>query len=113
MARSKQSLTQFAQGDLLFTKVDSLPKGEAKQVKAGERFILALGEATGHHHSFVAPKGGSTVIDEGQVTYMTLDELTSVTHQEHAPVELSPGTWQVVRQREATDDDEQWQNVVD
>lgn len=111
MARSKP--VQFAQGDLLFTKVDSMPKGSPKSLKKGERHILAYGEATGHHHSFVAPKGGCQVLDEGGVTYMTLDQLVEVTHQEHGPVQLGEGTWKVTRQREATDDDEQWQNVVD
>lgn len=113
MARTKPpQVQQYAQGDLLFTRVAKMPAGTPTSVAAGARHILALGEATGHHHSFIAPKR-TMVLDEGNVTYLTLDELTEVTHQEHGAVALEPGTWQVTRQREATDDDEQWANVID
>lgn len=72
------------------------------------RVTLAEGEATGHAHVATGPvelweeRSGETwrrflrVLDEGGV----------IVHEEHATVALAPGDWEVVRQREWTDDDE-------
>lgn len=105
---------QHAQGDLLFTKLDAVPPTASTPVAPEQgRVILAYGEVTGHHHSVPVTAVQSAVRDEGGVTYLTLDELTSVEHQEHAPITLDPGIWQVCRQREASDADESWGWVGD
>ena len=97
-----RSQVQFAQGDLLFTRV---PSAAGLPVAAEDgRLILARGEATGHHHSVPATAG--TLVQRDDVMFLTLTELTAVTHQEHAPIMLTPGVWQVTRQREWTDADE-------
>lgn len=106
---------QHAQGDLLFIRLPAAPKhlGKTESVAPESgRIILAYGEVTGHHHSVPASAVISAIRTEG-VTYLTLDQLTSVEHQEHAPIALDPGVWKVVRQREATDTDEGWVNVGD
>ncbi len=100
-------MTMYAQGDLLFVKV-----AQAAGVPVGPeqgRLIMAYGEVTGHHHS-VAVRAGLTLtrVDEG-VQYLTIDELLGpavVEHQEHGPITLDPGIWEVRRQREWTDADE-------
>lgn len=103
---------QHAQGDLLFIfTTEALPRGEMVAPEQ-RRVILAYGEVTGHHHSVPATAVRSAVRAEG-ITSLTLDELTAVEHQEHAPITLTPGTWKVVRQREATDADEAWGYVGD
>lgn len=59
------------------------------------RVVLAYGEVTGHHHSF--PAGGATFcMDEGGLAFLTVEELIEVTHQEHGPVPVFPGLYQVV-----------------
>ena len=102
---------QHAQGDLLFLRVVRAPTGTPVAPESG-RVILAYGEVTGHHHSVPATAVRSAVRAEG-VTYLTLDQLTAVEHQEHAPITLDPGVWKVVRQREASDADEAWAYVGD
>ena len=54
-----------------------------------DRAILAHGEATGHYHE--AHGDGVALYDDG-----TLDAPhgAEVTHQEHAPVRVPPGTYQ-------------------
>jgi hypothetical protein len=42
---------QYRQGDVLIERVSKIPSSAKKQ-KSGPRVILALGEVTGHHHSF-------------------------------------------------------------
>lgn len=94
----KKAPTMKAQGDILFVRVDTIPSG-AKQLKGVKgRHLLAEGEATGHAHTISSR--GVTRFDEGGVTYLTVEELTEVQHQEHGAVALEPGTWLVKRQRE-------------
>ena len=69
------------------------------------RHVLAYGEVTGHHHSLAAT-AGTLSLDEGGVTYLTLEELTEVTHQEHAPLTLTPQMYEVRIQREWADENE-------
>jgi len=84
------------QGDLLITKINELPKGAKKlQTK-----IIVRGEATGHHHSL---KGGDVFLKD-DLMYLVLKETGQITHQEHEIIELKPGIYGVVRQREYTSD---------
>ena len=92
------AMQQARQGDVYFTRVLEAPAGRAVTPEAG-RLILARGEVTGHHHSVPASAGPLT-LDEGGVMYLTIEELTAVEHQEHAPIPLEPGVYRVTRQRE-------------
>ena len=79
------------------------------------RYIFAHGEVTGHHHSTL-PRPGVTYAEAQGIRYLSIAELVgevSVEHQEHRPVTLPPGLYEVRRQREATDTDEGWVNVAD
>lgn len=92
-------LMQFAQGDLLFTRVASVPKTAARTPPQQGRHVLALGETTGHMHSITAD--GVIRHDEGNLTYLTIEEVTApAEHQEHGAHLLDPGVWLVERQRE-------------
>lgn len=108
----------YAQGDVTFLPIATLPPGLVPVPAEGGRHIFAYGEATGHHHSTPA-RPGVALLDaptEGGHRYLTIDELIGdvlVEHQEHAPITLPPGRYEVRRQREATDDDEGWVNVLD
>lgn len=88
------------QGDVLLMPVASIPKN-ANQQKTKGRIVLAHGEVTGHAHT-VDGQRAKLSIAEGGVTYLTVEQLTEVRHQEHAPVTLEPGKYKVVRQREYT-----------
>ena len=80
------------QGDLLITKVNSIPQGAVKQ----NNRILAEGEATGHMHEL--NKG--TVYEESGILYFKIEEPATLNHPEHKPVAFDPGEYKVVRQRE-------------
>jgi hypothetical protein len=89
---------QVRQGDVLLIPCDERPTGTASEPKGG-RVILAEGEATGHHHSVPA-----TVCDlfDGARPVLVVREPATLTHQEHGAIEIAPGTYWVVRQREYT-----------
>ncbi|SRR6266699_1562422 len=87
------------QGDVLLIPVTRVPKKLTPVQPERGRLILARGEVTGHHHS-VDAKTATLNLDEGGVLYMTVEELTAIRHQEHAPIPLAPGKYKVIRQRE-------------
>ena len=109
MTKQNQQTVLYRQGDVLFRKISKLPDGERRQRKDA---TVAYGEVTGHHHSL--PKSAGTLtLDEQNVTYLTIEELTEVTHQEHGAITLEPGLYEVRQQREFSDDDEPIRNVLD
>lgn len=91
---------QKRQGDLFFKAVAKPSKGELKKYNSA---ILAHGEVTGHHHSIVSPSLDEIdmLVDEEGHIYMQSDKTIVIEHQEHAPIELPPGSqYCMTRQRE-------------
>jgi hypothetical protein len=81
------------QGDILLTAIDQLPAGLTRRPDN----VIVRGEATGHAHR----------LQEGRVWedaegHLFLEVLipTRVVHQEHHPIALVTGYYQVTRQRE-------------
>jgi hypothetical protein len=65
------------------------------------RVILAYGEVTGHHHSLSAETSTLyRVEDRGMM--LEVREPSILEHQEHGPINVAPGVYWVVRQREYT-----------
>jgi len=89
---------QIRQGDV-FLKPTELPEGKGKKIRSQRgRLILARGEATGHHHSVSA--NVAELFDFGGRTVLVVKEPTTLDHQEHAQIEVQPGIYWVVIQRE-------------
>lgn len=93
------SSNQIRQGDVFLTPATNVPTGKKVRAKRG-RLILARGEATGHHHSVSANTSEMFELD-GRM-WLVVNEPTTLDHQEHAPIEVKPGIYWVVRQREYT-----------
>ena len=81
------------QGDLIFQKIDKLPKG----LKKVPSRVIVRGEATNHSHRLV---GGDVFTGKDGLLYLVLEKAGRVLHQEHSPIKLSKGLWAVKRQRE-------------
>jgi hypothetical protein len=91
----------YRQGDVLIQQVARIPSAAARQKPKG-RIILALGEATGHHHSVDIEAADWWKGDNGDQFLEVKSRGASVEHQEHAALELPPGKYLVRRQREYT-----------
>ena len=101
----------FRQGDVLVRQVrHRTPTG--KDVREGGRIILAHGEVTGHAHEvleercldFDTPAAQFFEEPDGQ-RFLFVHRACVLTHQEHGPVSLAPGCYEVVRQREYAPDE--------
>lgn len=90
---------QIRQGDVYLRPAGDFKLDGAKVIApVNGRFILAEGEATGHHHSVTAETCG--LFDMVGKTVLVVNETTQLTHQEHGTIEVAPGMYFVVRQRE-------------
>lgn len=98
----------FRQGDVLLVQVGEIPRG-AKDITSGPMIVLAEGEVTGHKHAIypeldrepqAEPRLPARLWDAGAERFLQVVEKTALKHEEHAPVELPPGNYQVAHQRE-------------
>ena len=106
-------MKQIRHGDVLLTKVATAAtalKYPEEPIESGERVTVALGEVTGHAHVVV---GQSTMYQASQrgVRVLEVTQPSVITHEEHGEVELEPGFWEIVMQREYNE--EVWERVRD
>lgn len=95
----------YRQGDVLFRKIKSAPTGERKQRKDG---AVAYGEVTGHSHRLaVEDRAVADVFECGDGLYVHVSASgvhieggATFIHEEHGPITLPPGNYEVVIQRE-------------
>ncbi len=101
------------QGDVLLVAVEALPAGAIEQPRQG-RLILAEGEATGHVHAIAERDAREFRV--GNERFVLVRSAARLIHEEHAPIELRPGAYRLVIQREyepATLGAPTWRRVVD
>lgn len=72
---------------------DKIPE-KARKTK---NMILALGEATGHHHKV---KGQSLIFQDEGTKYIQVEKPSVITHQEHKTVPLQVGDYIQLQERE-------------
>ena len=88
------------QGDILLVPVDRLPEDVAV-TSSGDRIVLAEGEATGHAHAVVSDSAELVESPDGTLYLVVAGESPSaLVHEEHNPIPLTPGAYEVRRQRE-------------
>jgi len=95
--KTKKIKGQSRQGDVLIQRVSEIPGCAIPQKHSG-KIIVALGEATGHHHAIESDRADWW--KEGDDQFVALSRSAPLTHQEHAPIPLKRGKHIVRRQRE-------------
>lgn len=113
-------MKMYRQGDVLLIRVDGKLPQLHPRLPGPQGVILAYGEATGHAHvldaekvkAFAGTQSGSW--DAAAERYIQVLEKTALQHLdlpaggkptgEHADIALEPSTYQVIRQREWSDD---------
>lgn len=76
------------QGDVLIKKVETI---KGKKLK---HLTLAQGEKTGHHHTIT--EGEAELYEENGVLYLRVkSEEATLTHQEHKPIVIEKGDYEI------------------
>lgn len=86
------------QGDILFEKIDEVDSSKQNL----DTKTVALGEITGHSHSFNKQSQIllSKKVDEDVPTQLVvLDESAQLTHQEHLPINIPQGIYRIRREQ--------------
>jgi hypothetical protein len=94
-----------------------VPCEKREDVKIGDNIKVALGEETGHYHML---KGNNIKYqgNDGNVSYVELDNSVFFFHQEHKPNDkwdclVPPGSYEVVIQEEYDYFENELKKVVD
>jgi hypothetical protein len=92
----------YRQGDVVIREIGAREFARHRAEIAAEngRIILARGEATGHSHSIDARVARLFEGSRPGVCYLLMDDQGPLEHQEHGPISLSRGLYEVIRQRE-------------
>jgi hypothetical protein len=89
----------YRQGDVGIVRVSRIPPKATPVERDQGRIVLAYGEVTGHAHA-IAEESATLVRSSDGRTFLRLEAPAVVRHEEHAPVTLPPGRYEVRRQRE-------------
>ncbi len=84
------------QGDVIMRRLDEMPKGIVGSVTK-KRLVLAHGES-GHSH--VVEDDEAELIQMGERMLLKLTKAATVVHEEHKPIRLEPGVWEIGRVKE-------------
>jgi len=84
------------QGDVLFRKLEVLPDGD-RNIVARKQIEVMHGE---NGHSHVIDDDEAEMIRIGERMLLVLERAVTVKHEEHKPVRLSPGIWEIGRVKE-------------
>lgn len=93
------------QGDVLLIAVSEIPAAAKAQPAKGKKVILALGEATGHHHRFEFRDTSHNVklyVADGGARYVHVTKPAELLHEEHSTVAVPVGRYLVPQQVEYT-----------
>lgn len=93
-------ITYYQQGDVVLVKLDSFPNTVAADTALKTK-VIQEGEHTGHAHRITG--GAADLYQVGEQKYLrAYASGASITHEEHLPVEIEEGEYEVriVRQKD-------------
>jgi hypothetical protein len=93
------NINQIQQGDVALKRIEAMPAGKRIKIKRGSRgLILAEGEHTGHAH--VVEETDAELVQIGERMILRLESRATLVHEEHKPITLEPGLYEVGRVQE-------------
>jgi hypothetical protein len=116
----------YQQGDVLLKMVTELPAG-MKKLEGEGSLVLQHGETTGHMHKFLpgskievyANKEAPTLLSHGMTIvpgigkFIVVHEISALRHEEHKPIDLLPGIYEMDLVREYDYSKDEVTRVVD
>src|ERR1051326_3678595 len=92
----KQLPTVWRQGDVFVVAIPAMPKGRRET----HTLVLAKGEVTGHSHCIAESDRANACMVDGKLVLEVTGPSATLTHDEHAPITLPQGTYEIRIQRE-------------
>lgn len=87
------------QGDITFAPYEG--KIDGKKEKHSGSYIVGYGEATGHNHTVTVERPQDMeIVKVSDGFILRLKSEGTVTHQEHKPIKLAPGSYRIGHERE-------------
>lgn len=90
----------YRHGDVVLVGIDMLPENQdTMRIKKARNQPLAYGEVTGHSHRVVGV--ADVYVDEdGTPSFLEVKGDSRIVHEEHKPIELEEGFYEIRQQRE-------------
>lgn len=101
----------YRHGDVLIREIKAIPV-TAEEEKKDKAVTVALGEATGHHHTLYGGMPISLLID-GDRRFLDVPEEVSLRHQEHDELRIAKGSYEITMEREFDYFENAMKRVVD
>lgn len=86
----------YRHGDLILIPSDKVPPTTAQPTQG---FVLADGEETGHKHVLTGDVIGWSIRSRAPTFVAVREKPAMLKHDEHAPLAIPPGVYEVRRQR--------------
>lgn len=104
-----------AQGDLIITRINSIPEDAKEALAVNNEHVVAHSE-TGHNHVVAAQDAQLfRPANDDMIMYLAVHNETELRHlrsfDTHEPITIKPGNYQIRRQREYTP--RGWRRVED
>ena len=97
----------YRHGDLCIKQVKRLPEG----LKEKKSNVLAVGETTGHAHVLQGER--FKMYEKDNVLYLSVQEVTPLTHEEHKRIDIAPGEYIIQTEKEYNPFDDEINKVSD
>ena len=97
----KRKKLMVRQGDVLIVSTDR-KSGLHEVERENGRIVLAHGEATGHAHAIDSMDATLLMDDKTLDRYLDVKSSVSLLHEEHKPITLPSGFYEVIRQQTYT-----------
>ncbi len=95
----RKPVVMYRQGDVLIVPLSTAPAKPGDLVdREGGRVVLAHGEVTGHAHAIRSKS--AKLFASGDKRTLVASKPVVIEHEEHDPITLPKGAYQVIRQRE-------------
>jgi hypothetical protein len=99
---------QYVQGDVILVPVETMQGKKQERTERG--YVLADGESTGHAHT-VQDEIEMMISDAGM--FVASETPFTITHEEHKPITVPPGKYEVKRVQEYDHFKEEARQVAD